>query len=224
MNNISFKIDEISINDQDDNNIKRILLSNLSFDVHNCSNLGIYGLNDKQYQIFASSLAWNKFSTLSINNKSCNKGDVHYIPNENLIFPSWSVLNNITLDFNESKKNNSVMNILEMVDLVGYENTIPRNEESGFNYRIAIARAIYHSARLIIFSSFNNLENFALAGLEKIIFSELPRIGVMSIIPIKNSYEILAKKIDSIVIFKDNGQLGKVVKIEKDNSLTSNLD
>ncbi len=85
-----------------------------------------------------------------------SRGEIIYIPEKPSIFPWLNVAQNIALPIKLSKNNegkqfnSNIGQLINLVGLSGYEDFYPNSTNSGFQLRMAIARALLFNPKLIL--------------------------------------------------------------------------
>lgn len=106
------------------------------------------------------------------------------------LFPHLTVKKNIEFgisNLTEKKKRDRVNEVLELVNLIGYEKSFPHELSGGQQQRIALARAIAPNPKIILLDEpFSNLDTHLLEKVRDELFEIVRNIGTTTIMVTHN--------------------------------------
>jgi len=125
------------------------------------------------------------------------------------LFPHLTVAQNVSYGIaNKKDKKQRVFEVLQLVDLVGFEDRYPHQLSGGQQQRVALARALAPKPELLILDEpFSNLDVVLKLQLRNEIFTILKTEGVTSIFVTHDTQDAIAIA-DTIIVLKD----GKIVQ------------
>jgi len=145
-------------------------------------------------------------------NLSPDKRKIGFVFQDYALFPHLNVFDNITFslynkDFMYKKK--KVKELLEIVDMLDFENRFPHELSGGQQQRIALARAIANEPSLLLMDEpFSNLDTTLREKMRIDIYNIIKRTNITAIFVTHDQCEALSMS-DKIAFLKD-GQMSQV--------------
>ncbi|MEM6722122.1 MAG: ABC transporter ATP-binding protein [Bacteroidota bacterium] len=120
------------------------------------------------------------------------------------LFPHLTVAQNVSYGISNKKdKKQRVLEVLQLVDLIGFEDRYPHQLSGGQQQRVALARALAPKPELLILDEpFSNLDVVLKLQLRNEIFHILKTEGVTSIFVTHDTQDAIAMA-DTIMVLKD---------------------
>lgn len=128
------------------------------------------------------------------------------------LFPHMTVAKNIAYGLKKNVKNKKerIKEMLELVDMTGYEKRYPHELSGGQQQRIALARALAPSPKILLLDEpFSNLDTELLASIREELFKVIDILGITTIMVTHNikDAELFADQTVRI----ENGEMKAIV-------------
>lgn len=145
-----------------------------------------------------------------------------YIPSEPSSFPWLNVLDNIS--FNSKYDSKKIEEIVNLVELHGYEDHFPNNKSEGFRFRISLARAFANDPDLIIIDEpFNSLNTATRKEIYQLVRKVSSKTKVSFLLGTTNITEAIFLS-DKVFLMKKNpGELIDEIKIDLPTERTNKI-
>ena len=145
-------------------------------------------------------------------NVSAEERRVGYVPQDAALFPHLSVAKNIEFGLNKlpsSERSARVAELLNLVDLVGYEDRMPDQLSGGQRHRVALARALAPKPQLILLDEpFSSLDAELRVRLREDVRNVITKTGTTAILVTHDQEEALS--IASRVAILRDGEFAQI--------------
>lgn len=129
-------------------------------------------------------------------NVSAEERRVGYVPQDAALFPHLSVAKNIEFGLNKlsaAQRSERVIELLKLVDLVGYEERMPDQLSGGQRHRVALARALAPKPQLILLDEpFSSLDAELRVRLREDVRNVIAKTGTTAILVTHDQEEALS--------------------------------
>jgi len=205
------------------------VLENVNFQVEHQSSgeiisiLAPFGAGKTTLLRIINGLEKSSSGQILLNGNTYNEpsGEIGFIPENPSSFPWYTVKQNLEFALSLKKKkikddNYSLKNIIDLLELTGYEDHFPLDKHSGFRFRIALGRALILKPAIVLiddpFKKFDSETQHELYALIKKISFNLKTSFLLTTTNITEAI-ILS---DSILIMRrDPGKIIQRIDIEK---------
>lgn len=211
MNNINFKVNNISKKYTDKVGYSINLLKDISFSFSSCN-----------FTTFLAPVGSGKSSLLKIlagldqptsGNLETKLIKRAFIPTLPSSFPWLSVYENIS--FNSQLSNEKIREIINQVGLSGYEDHFPHNKSEGFRFRMSLGRALANNPDLIIIDEpFNNLNTATRSEIYSLLRTIVVNNSIPFILGTTNITEAILLSDEIILMKKNPGEIVDKITVE----------
>ncbi len=219
--NVSYKYNE------------RQVLKSVSAELHSGECLAIVGESGSgkstllklifgQMDVDSGAIVWNNQPILGPKNKLVvGHGFMKYVAQEFDLMPYTSVSENIgnyLSNFFPTEKKSRVQELVEVVELEGFENTKVQFLSGGQKQRVALARAIAKRPEIILLDEpFSHIDNFKKQSLRRNLFTYLKKNKIACVMATHDKDDVLAYADQMMVLHK-----GEVMRTDLPSAIYSN--
>jgi len=132
------------------------VLANINLELHKNEIIAIIGASgcgkSTLLKIICQILPY-KNGNILLNNSPISKGDINYMPQEDLLFPWRKLSDNIILPYQIHKKKidfKYVNELIKLFGLGGYENFYPHQLSGGMKKRVALLRSYLNGGKIFL--------------------------------------------------------------------------
>ena len=211
----------------------RQVLKSVSAEVHSGECLAIVGESGSgkstllklifgQMDVDSGAIVWNNQPILGPKNKLVvGHGFMKYVAQEFDLMPYTSVSENIgnyLSNFYPTEKKSRVQELVEVVELEGFENTKVQFLSGGQKQRVALARAIAKRPEIILLDEpFSHIDNFKKQSLRRNLFTYLKKNKIACVMATHDKDDVLAYADQMMVLHK-----GEVMRTDLPSAIYSN--
>jgi len=211
----------------------RQVLKSVSAEVHSGECLAIVGESGSgkstllklifgQMDVDSGAIVWNNQPILGPKNKLIvGHGFMKYVAQEFDLMPYTSVSENIgnyLSNFFPTEKKSRVQELIEVVELEGFENTKVQFLSGGQKQRVALARAIAKRPEIILLDEpFSHIDNFKKQSLRRNLFAYLKKNKIACVMATHDKDDVLAYADQMMVLHK-----GEVMRTDLPSAIYSN--
>lgn len=211
----------------------RAVLKTVSASVHSGKCLAVVGESGSgkstllklvfgQMDVDSGSISWNDQAILGPKNKLVVGHDfMKYVAQEFDLMPYTSVSENIgdhLSNFYPDEKISRVKELIQVVELEGFENTKVQFLSGGQKQRVALARAIAKRPEIILLDEpFSHIDNFKKQSLRRNLFAYLKTNNIACIVATHDKNDVLSFA-DQMMVLHD----GTVMRTDTPNAIYSN--
>lgn len=211
----------------------RQVLKSVSTEVHSGECLAIVGESGSgkstllklifgQMDVDSGAIIWNNQPILGPKNKLIvGHGFMKYVAQEFDLMPYTSVSENIgsyLSNFYPTEKKSRVQELVEVVELEGFENTKVQFLSGGQKQRVALARAIAKRPEIILLDEpFSHIDNFKKQSLRRNLFAYFKKNKIACVMATHDKDDVLAYADQMMVLHK-----GEVMRTDLPSAIYSN--
>jgi len=211
----------------------RQVLKSVSAEVHSGECLAIVGESGSgkstllklifgQMDVDSGAIVWNNQPILGPKNKLIvGHGFMKYVAQEFDLMPYTSVSENIgnyLSNFFPTEKKSRVQELIEVVELEGFENTKVQFLSGGQKQRVALARAIAKRPEIILLDEpFSHIDNFKKQSLRRNLFAYFKKNKIACVMATHDKDDVLAYADQMMVLHK-----GEVMRTDLPSAIYSN--
>lgn len=195
------------------------ILKSINFKVHQGEHVSIIGESGSgkstllkllygEYDLTEGHIFWNDQEILGPKyNLVVGYDFMKYVAQEFELMPFISVAENIgkhLSNFFPEEKKTRVAELLEVVELTAFANTMVKTLSGGQKQRVALARALAKQPEIILLDEpFSHIDNFQKQSLRRSVFNYLKQNNIACIVATHDSEDVLSFA-DSMIVLHDN--------------------